>query len=68
MEALIPCNYLDYTWKERNKRCFEGVAVDESILMGRIKFTVAFWVLLNSSIKGYSLDHIMRNWKEVAGL
>ena len=46
-------------WKKRNSRCFEGVAVDGNILTEIIKFVLASWVLINSSFKQYSLDHIV---------
>ena len=31
-------------WKERNLRCFEGIASNESMLVEKSKFLVALWV------------------------
>ena len=53
-------------WKERNSRCFEGIAVSESRLVEKTKLLVALWVFILPSFKGYSLDQIVFHWKEVA--
>ena len=53
-------------WKERNSRCFEGIASNESRLMKKSKFLVAFWMSILHSFRGYSLDQIVYHWKEVA--
>ena len=53
-------------WKERNSRCFEGLASSESILVENSKFLVALWVSINPSFRGYSLQQIVYHWKELA--
>lgn len=53
-------------WKERNSRCFEGIIVNESILVEKSKFLVAFWVSILPSFRGYFLDRIVYHWQEVA--
>ena len=50
-------------WKERNSRCFEGIAVSESRLVEKTKLLVALWVFILPSFKGYSLDQIVFHWK-----
>lgn len=46
--------------------CFVGVAVNGESLIGKITFTIAFWVSINRLFHGYTLDQVMFNWKEVA--
>ena len=53
-------------WKERNSRCFEGVASSVSCLVGKTKFLVALWVSISPSFKGYSREQLMLHWKELA--
>ena len=53
-------------WKERNMRCFEGIACNESRLVEKLKFLGAFWVSILPYFRGYSLDQIASHWKEVA--
>ena len=53
-------------WKERNARCFEGVAVNGASLIVKITFTIAYWVSINCVFHGYTLDQVMFIWKEVA--
>ena len=55
-------------WKERNARCFEWVEKRCEFLCEKIKFSVASWVLINPIFQDFSVDQIMRNWKEIAGL
>ena len=52
--------------KERNSRCFEGISSSESRLVDKTKFLVALWVSINPSFKGYSIDQIVYQWKELA--
>eukprot|EP00268_Persea_americana_P033489 TRINITY_DN33165_c1_g2_i2.p1 TRINITY_DN33165_c1_g2~~TRINITY_DN33165_c1_g2_i2.p1 ORF type:complete len:146 (+),score=9.08 TRINITY_DN33165_c1_g2_i2:242-679(+) len=40
-------------WKERNRRCFEGRSSDVSILVDRVKHSVATWVSLILFSKAY---------------
>ena len=53
-------------WKEKNSRLFEKRSENCDSVMEKIKFLVASWLLINHHFKGYSLDQIMRNLKEVA--
>lgn len=53
-------------WKEWNARCFEGVAVNSESLIGKIMFTIAYWMSINRLFHGYTLDQVMFNRKEVA--
>ena len=53
-------------WKERNSRCFEAVVTSENCLVEITMLTVAFWVAINPSFKGYSYDQIVLPWKEMA--
>ena len=55
-----------HIWKERNARCFEGVVMNGDSICGKIKFSVAQWVLINPIFRDYSIDRIMYNWKDVA--
>lgn len=47
-------------------RCFEGLSYDS--FYERTKFSIASWVLINPIFHGKSVDQVMLNWKEVAGL
>ena len=53
-------------WKERNLRCFKGIASSESNVVEKLKFFVALWVSINASFRGYSLQQTMYHWKELA--
>ena len=57
-----------HTWKERNARCFKGTAMNRESICGKIKFSVAQWVLINPIFRDISVDQIMFNWKDVAVL
>ena len=53
-------------WKERNSTCFEGVGTCDSHLVGKARFLVALWVSISPSFRGYSIEQIMLQWKELA--
>ena len=51
-------------WKERNKRCFEGIDSSQEDLILNMKFCVASWVSHLPDFWGLPLDAIMYNWRE----
>eukprot|EP00268_Persea_americana_P010714 TRINITY_DN14373_c0_g2_i1.p1 TRINITY_DN14373_c0_g2~~TRINITY_DN14373_c0_g2_i1.p1 ORF type:complete len:101 (-),score=11.23 TRINITY_DN14373_c0_g2_i1:204-506(-) len=57
--------HLAAIWKERYLRCFEGRSSDVSILVERVKHSVATWVSFSPLFKGISINSIIHNWKEV---
>eukprot|EP00268_Persea_americana_P010715 TRINITY_DN14373_c0_g2_i2.p1 TRINITY_DN14373_c0_g2~~TRINITY_DN14373_c0_g2_i2.p1 ORF type:complete len:106 (-),score=11.39 TRINITY_DN14373_c0_g2_i2:114-431(-) len=57
--------HLAAIWKERYLRCFEGRSSDVSILVERVKHSVATWVSFSPLFKGISINSIIHNWEEV---
>ena len=53
-------------WKERNSRCFEGIASSANSVSDKTNLSVAFWVSTNPLFHGLSLEQIMLNCKDVA--
>lgn len=52
-------------WKERNSRCFEGVASPKEALAYRVKFLVASRVSVLPNFRGHSIDSMLRCWREM---
>ncbi|RWR75099.1 Reverse transcriptase zinc-binding domain-containing protein [Cinnamomum micranthum f. kanehirae] len=55
-------------WKERNRRCFEGIASSKEDLIFRLKFCIASWVSYLPDFWGLSTDAIMFNWREIISI
>lgn len=57
-------------WKERNVKCFDAtsssVEVVVEVVIDRAKFLVASRASVLPLFRGFSLDSILLNWKEVA--
>ena len=53
-------------WKERNARCFKGIASCVNSIIDKIKLFVALWVSINPNFQGILLDQVLLNWKEIA--
>ena len=53
-------------WKERNKRCFEGLSSTDNQLGERIKHLVAIWASSLTLFKGIAANAIFQNWTEIA--
>lgn len=49
-------------WKDRNKRCFEGVSFNVVDIVEKARFIMASWVSILPSFSGLSMDMIMLNW------
>lgn len=52
-------------WKERNRRCFEGVASSPSVIAANAKFSVATWSSV-PEFRGLSTKSIFYNWRVVS--
>lgn len=52
-------------WKERNRRCFDGVCSSAAQVVERARLSVASWVSILPSFSGFPLNSILLNWKEI---
>lgn len=54
-----------WIWKERNRRCFEGLSSNDNRLGEKMKHLVATWASCLPHFKGILANSILHNWKEV---
>ena len=62
-------SFLGMVWiilKERNARCFKGIASCVNSITEKIKLSGALWVSINPNFQGILLDQVLLTWKEIA--
>ena len=54
-------------WLERNDRIFNGKELEQQDIFEKARFSASLWASTDKAFKGFSLNLIVNNWKDVIG-